>query len=76
MQKLEGLGSAEAQVPENAVSDSVQETFAEGSNPNVCSQPSSHFVCLKCLADFELNRDHLSLLLMMNRLKKIEKRAT
>jgi hypothetical protein len=48
----------------------IQETFAEGSNPKVRSQPSSHFVCLKQIADFELNRGHLS------GLKKIETRAT
>ena len=65
MQKPEGLGIAEAQVPEKEAPDPKQETFAEGSNPKVRSQPNSHFVCLKHLADVELNRGHF-------RLKKIE----
>jgi hypothetical protein len=41
----------EAQVPENEAPDPKQETFAEGSNPRH-TRPSSHFVCLKHLADF------------------------
>jgi hypothetical protein len=43
MQKLEVLGSAEAHVPENEASDSMQETFAEGSNSNVRSQVPTLF---------------------------------